>query len=587
FYLQLIALDLAALEAHAVVLAEELLEQADGLGRHFHQLVVVDEFQRLLEGELDRRYQGDDFILAGGAHVVELLALGGVEHQIVVAAVDAAKLAFVNLVARRQKQLAARLQGFQRVGQRGTGSHGHQHAVLAVGHFAGLDRAVVAEGRGQDAGTRGQGQEVVTEADQAARRDGVFQAHAALAVGDHVGQVALAQAHLLHHRALVLLLDVDGDVLVRLLLLAGFVLDDHHFRAAHGQLEAFTAHGFDQYRQVQLATPGDLELLGALALLDAQRHVVQQLLVQAILDVAAGDELAFLAGERRVVDLEGHAHGRLVDGQRRQGLDVVLVAQGVGDVQLVHTRYADDVTGSGFLHFDALQTGVAHDLEDTAVALLAVGADGGHRAVGLDGAAGDAADAGHAEEAVVIQLGNLHLERAVEVDDRSRHVVDDGLEQGVHVVVHLLVIHAGDAVQGRGVDDREVQLLVGGTEVVEQVEDLVDDPVRTRARTVDLVDHDDRTQAGLERLLGHETGLRHRAVLGVDYQQHGVDHAHHTFHFTAEVGVSGGVDDVDVVVAPLQRRVLGENGNAALFFLVVGVHDALVFRFFAVEGAGQ
>src|SRR5690606_12908050 len=78
-----------------------------------------------------------------------------------------------------------------------------------------------------------------------------------------------------------------------------------------------------------------------------------------------------------------------------------------------------------------------------------------------------------------------------------------------------------------------------------------------------------------------------RAVLGVDYQQHGVDHAHHTFHFTAEVGVSGGVDDVDVVVAPLQRRVLGENGNAALFFLVVGVHDALVFRFFAVEGAGQ
>ncbi|MNY36617.1 hypothetical protein D3C86_1711200 [compost metagenome] len=49
----------------------------------------------------------------------------------------------------------------------------------------------------------------------------------------------------------------------------------------------------------------------------------------------------------------------------------------------------------------------------------------------------------------------------------------------------------------------------------------------------------------------------------------------------------GGVDDVDVVAVPLQRGVLRQNGDAALFFLVVGVHHALAFRFFAVEGAGQ
>jgi hypothetical protein len=38
------------------------------------------------------------------------------------------------------------------------------------------------------------------------------------------------------------------------------------------------------------------------------------------------------------------------------------------------------------------------------------------------------------------------------------------------------------------VDDFEVQLFFGGTQVVEQVEDLVQNPVRTRAWTVNLVD---------------------------------------------------------------------------------------------------
>ena len=47
-----------------------------------------------------------------------------------------------------------------------------------------------------------------------------------------------------------------------------------------------------------------------------------------------------------------------------------------------------------------------------------------------------------------------------------------------------------------------------------------------------------------------------------------------------------GVDDVDVVVIPLQGRVLGQDGDATLFFLVVGVHHPLVFELFTLEGAG-
>src|SRR5690606_31645435 len=226
-------------------------------------------------------------------------------------------------------------------------------------------------------------------------------------------------------------------------------------------------------------------------------------------------------------------------------------------------------------------------LQDTTLTLLAVGTDGDHRGVGLDLATVDPANADHAEEAVVVQLGNLHLERTVQIDVRRWHVVDDGLEQRIHVVSQVLVVETGQTIQGAGVNDREVQLLFGGAQVIEQVEDLVDNPVRASARTVDLVHYHDRVQAGLEGFLSHETGLWHGAVDGVDHQQYAVNHAHHTLNLTTEVGVAGGVDDVDVVVFPLQRGVLGQDGDAAFFFLVVAVHHALVLELLAVQRAGQ
>ncbi|MNZ27469.1 hypothetical protein D3C78_446880 [compost metagenome] len=337
---------------------------------------------------------------------------------------------------------------------------------------------------------------------------------------------------------------------------------------------------------MQLTTAGNLELVSRVAFFNAQCNVVQQLFVQTFLDVTAGDELAFLAAERRVVDLEGHRNGRLVNGQWLHRLDVVHVAQGVGDEQLVETADADDVASLGFFDVDTVQAVVAHQLEDTAVTLLAFGVDGNNRGVRLDATTGDTANADNTEEAVVVQSGDLHLERAIDVNVRRRYVVDDRLVQRGHVFGHVGVVQTGDAVQGRGVDNLEVQLVVGGTEVVEQVEDLVQNPVRTRARTVNLVDDHDWTQAGFESLLGHETGLRHRAVLSVDQQQYGVDHRHYTLNLATEVGVAGGVDDVDVVAVPVDGGVFRQNGNAALFFLVVGVHHALVVELVTLQGAG-
>src|SRR2546425_2861781 len=54
----------------------------------------------------------------------------------------------------------------------------------------------------------------------------------------------------------------------------------------------------------------------------------------------------------------------------------------------------------------------------------------------------------------------------------------------------------------------------------------------------------------------------------------------------AEVGVTGGVDDVDARAAVLDGAVLRENGDAALTLDVVRVHDPLAHLLVSGESAG-
>ena len=149
----------------------------------------------------------------------------------------------------------------------------------------------------------------------------------------------------------------------------------------------------------------------------------------------------------------------------------------------------------------------------------------------------------------------------------------------------LGLVQRGAAGAGGGVDDGEVEGVLAGT-VLEQVEEqlvrLVDDLGDARVGTVDLVDDQDDGHLGGERLAQHEAGLGQRALGRVDQQDDGVDHRQAALDLATEVGVAGGVDDVDrdaalggagAVVA--DRGVLREDRDALLALEVAGVHGAL------------
>jgi hypothetical protein len=141
-------------------------------------------------------------------------------------------------------------------------------------------------------------------------------------------------------------------------------------------------------------------------------------------------------------------------------------------------------------------------------------------------------------------------------------------------------------VLGDGVDGGEIHLLVAGLEVAEEVEHLGEDLVRAGVAAIDLVDDDDDREAALEALREDEARLRERPFRGVDEEQRPVGHHQRALDLTTEIGVAGGIDDVDLDALVPDAGVLREDGDAALFLEIVRVHHPFGDDLVVSEGAG-
>ena len=128
-------------------------------------------------------------------------------------------------------------------------------------------------------------------------------------------------------------------------------------------------------------------------------------------------------------------------------------------------------------------------------------------------------------------------------------------------------------------------MIFGRVEIDKEVVDFVEDLFGAGVLAVDLVDGDDDFQVGFQRLLQHEAGLRQGAFGGVDEQDSAVDHHQGAFDFTAEIGVAGGVEDVDLNAFPINRAVFGGDGDAAFAFEVHGIHNPVRDFLVGAEGA--
>ena len=375
----------------------------------------------------------------------------------------------------------------------------------------------------------------------------------------------------------------------------------HHPRLADRQLEALAPHLFDEDRQRELAPVPDLPLVRSVGGEHSDRDVADEFGVEAVLDLARGELVAGdLAGQRGRVDADGHGDGGVVDADGRQRPRILGVDEAVADGDVGDARHGGDVAGpgdSGGLPGQAVGREQFGDVDLGQGPVLA----GPPRPGAFAEFAGvDPDEREPPEEGRGVEVGHLGDQRRGLVVDGRGDVVEDRLEERFEVGAGgerpvLGPAGVGPAGFGRAVDDGDLQEAVEGLPVLvfqvgaqgqEEVLGFVDDGVDARVRAVDLVDDRDDGQPGLQGLAQDEPGLRQRPLRGVDEEDDAVDHGQPSLDLAAEVGVPGGVDDVDGHASggaePGGRGarvadggVLGEDRDALFAFEIPGVQDPL------------
>ena len=327
---------------------------------------------------------------------------------------------------------------------------------------------------------------------------------------------------------------------------------------------------------MHFAPPGHVEGIRSL-LGDVEGNVLEKLLFQPVAEVPGGDELALLACEGGIVDGEGHFDGGVGDFHKGQRLHALRSAQGTADGDICHTGQRHDLTGVSLLDgvlAQAVELVQRHDLALGFHIRVMEVADG-DLLIDLDGAPLHPADGDTADVVVIVDGRDQQLQRRGVVALRGGNIVDDGLEQGGQVGARLVGAVGSRTLTAGAEHGGAVELLVGGVQIQQQLQHLVHDLMHPGVGLVDLVHGHDDLVTQLQRLLQDEAGLRHGAFGGVHQQNDAVDHFQNALHLAAEVGVTRGVHDVDLVVLIMHGSVLCQNGDAALPLQIAGVHDPL------------
>jgi len=105
----------------------------------------------------------------------------------------------------------------------------------------------------------------------------------------------------------------DPKRLVRLKRVAVSVLFDDDLRAGDQQFEPFAAHRLHEHGDLHGAARLQIEDAGPVGVLDRNGDVGLYLAVEAVVQLARRDKLAFAADERTVVDAELHFERRRID----------------------------------------------------------------------------------------------------------------------------------------------------------------------------------------------------------------------------------------------------------------------------------
>ena len=312
----------------------------------------------------------------------------------------------------------------------------------------------------------------------------------------------------------------------------------------------------------------------AFLLLHAQCKVLLQFACQAVADVTARAELAFLAEERRIVDGEKHRHGWFVDTDGWKCLWLLEVTNRVTYLEIGQTNHGTNISAAHFCRGT-----VSHTLErvqflNLGLFLTTITMANRHVHTALERATMHTSHSDTSRVGTIIERCDQHLSRSIQLL-WSRNRFQNHIHQVVDVVSRFVPILAHPTLLSRAIHHREVQLVLRCIEVEHQVEHHFIDLFRAAVWLIDLVHYDHRLQSNLECLLQHKTSLRHRTLKGIHQQDTTVCHVEHALHLATEVAVSWSVNHVDFHSFIINTNVLGKNCYTTLALELIVIQNQI------------
>src|SRR5229473_602619 len=113
-------------------------------------------------------------------------------------------------------------------------------------------------------------------------------------------------------------------------------------------------HRFEDYGELQFTASHHAPRVGR-HIFDADTDVAARFEIEPLGDFARGHVIAFAPRPWRVVDAEGHYHGRLVDTDTGQWTRIFEVRDGLANFDIVEAGNHHDVAGARLGEFDPLE----------------------------------------------------------------------------------------------------------------------------------------------------------------------------------------------------------------------------------------
>ena len=271
------------------------LSQDDSRRRDLNQLIVFDELQRELEGQLPWRLKFDVLVGGRSPHVGEFLTLAGVDVQVTRAHVLPYNHPSVYLVPRPYEHRSALLEVEEGEANGDSLAVGHEYAPLAANQRPRV-RTVFQEPVVKNSLAPGVCHELGAVPEQSPGGHAKPETDRTPVRGLHLEHFGPPWTHFLHYRADVLLRHLYDRLFKRLEQAVGSLLFDNS-RPGDLKLVPLPAHGLHENREMQFTPARHGEGIGHLGLLDPQGNVPLKFLHESIANLSGRYELARTARE--------------------------------------------------------------------------------------------------------------------------------------------------------------------------------------------------------------------------------------------------------------------------------------------------